>query len=187
MKLLPHKGMTLLETVLYIGIISIVLPTFTIFVFHVWQQQVKFDARMRLGQTSSLIFFELSHNLTEADAIQISASTLGTDNSILRFKDKNGTNLVIDSVSTTIDFSGTNQTVRRLRFTRGNDTPVWLTEPEHDVSKWRVDSVRDNNGVLTGLRVSFDVGLINSDGRIYRSATFSGATTFVLSPSTLEQ
>lgn len=183
----PPRGMTLLETVLYIGVISIVLPTFTIFVLHVWQQQIKFDARMRLEQTSALVFLELSHDLTEADAIQVSTSTLGTDASVLRFKDKDGTAMVIELVSTTISFSGTNQTVRRLRLTRGSNTPVWLTEPEHDVTQWRVDVVRNATSVLTGLRVSFDAALINNTNKIYRDATFAGDTTFALSPSTLEQ
>ena len=183
----PPRGMTLLETVMYIGVISIVLPTFTIFVLHVWQQQIKFDARMRLEQTSSLVFLELSHDLIEADAIQVSTSTLGTDTSLLQLQDKDGTAMVIDTVSTSINFSGTNQTVRRLRLTRGSNTPVWLTEPEYSVSQWRVDAVRNASNVLTGLRVSFDAALINNTSKIYRDATFAGDTTFALSPSTLEQ
>ncbi|MEK9155467.1 MAG: type II secretion system protein [Patescibacteria group bacterium] len=186
MRSFSPKGFTLLETMVYIGIFSVVLPAFTIFVLHSWQQQIGFDARMRLEQSTSLIFLEVSNSLTEADAILVSTSTLATDTSILRFQDANGAAVVIDVSSTTVNFSGTNQTVRRLRLQRGSSTPVWLTEPEHDVTQWRVEVVRNTTNVLTGLRVSLDAQLLNTSGNVYRNATFAADTTFALSPHTIE-
>lgn len=186
MRKLPPRGLTLIETVIYIGVISFILPAFIVLVLRVWQQQIGFDARLRLEQTSSLIFLELASAITEADAIRVSSSALGTDASSLVFEDQNGTVVTIDLVSTSISFSGTNQTVRRLRLTRGTETPVWLTEPEHDVTQWRVEAVRDSGNALTGLRFSFDAELINSTGQVFRRASFAGDTTVALSPNTAE-
>ncbi len=186
MKCSPPRGVTLLETVLYIGLIAILLPAFIIFVQQVWQQQIGFDARLRLEQTTALTFLEMTHAITEASAILVSTSTLGTDASILRFQDKNGTEVLIEHLSTTVAFSETNQTVRRLRLQRGNDDPVWLTEPEHDVTQWRVDPVRDESGILTGLRLQFAAELLNASGNVYRNAVISTSTTFALSPQTGE-
>lgn len=180
------KGITLLETVLYIGILSIVLPTFTVFMLHIWQQQVGFDARMRLEQSSSMLFLELSNDLIESDSIQVSTSTLGTDSSVLRFKDAAGGNVVIDVATTTVAFNGTNQTVHRLRMQQGAAAAVWMTEPEHDVKQWRVDAVRNATGTLTGLRVSYNAEQINKTGNAYRKATFTATTVFALSPHTTE-
>lgn len=183
---LPPRGITLLETVIYIGVISFILPAFIVLVLRVWQQQIGFDARLRLEQTTALIFLELDSAITEADAIRVSSSTLGTDTSSLVFEDQNGTVVTIDLVSTTISFSGTNQTVRRLRLTRGSNDPVWLTEPEHDVTQWRAEAVRDVDSNLTGLRFSFDAELINGGGQVFRQASFAGDTTVALSPNTTE-
>lgn len=184
-KILP-KGITLLETIMYIGIVGIVLPAFTLLVLHVWDEQIGFDARMRLEQTTSLVFLEATSSITESDAILISTSTLGTDTSILRFQDANGATVMIDLVSTTVSFAGTNQNVRRLRMQKGGASPTWLTEPEHDITQWRVDSVRDTNNVLTGLRISINAELINKTGNVYRNATFTANTTVALSPHTTE-
>jgi len=163
-----------------------VLPAFTLFILHIWEEQIGFDARMRLEQATSIIFLETTHEITEADAIQISTSTLGTDASVLRFTDEDGGNVVIDSASTIIAFSGVNQTVRRLRMQRGADVAVWLTDPEQDVTQWRVDAVRNEVNVLTGIRISLDAELINSTGKVYRNASFAGDTTIALSPHTSE-
>lgn len=180
------KGVTLLETMLYIGIIAIVLPSFTIFILHVWNQQVGFDARMRLEQTTSLVLLEATHEITEADSIQISTSTLGTDTSVFKFKDENGADVTIDSTSTTVSFSGVNQTVRRLRMQRGAAAAVWLTDPEQHVTQWRIEAVRNATNVLTGIRISLDAELLNKTGKAYRNATFAGDTTVALSPHTTE-
>ena len=186
MRKISQKGVTLLETMLYIGIIAIVLPAFTIFVLHTWQEQIGYDARMRLEQTTALIFLEASHAITESGAIFVSTSTLGTDMSALRFQDANGVTTVLDLVSTIIAFEETNQPVRRLRLQHGTESPVWLTEPEHDVTQWHVDPVRDETNVLTGLRIRLDVALINTTTNIYRNATFEADTTIALSPHTIE-
>lgn len=180
------KGVTLLETMLYIGMIGIILPSFTLFVLHIWNEQIGFDARMRLEQTTALILLETTHEITEADAIQISTSTLASDTSIFKFKDENGGDVTIDSTSITVSFSGVNQTVRRLRMQRGAAAAVWLTDPEQNVTQWRVEAVRNASNVLTGIRVSFDVELLNKTGKVYRNATFAGDTTIALSPHTTE-
>jgi hypothetical protein len=187
MKSHAEKGVTLLETMLYIGMIGIILPAFTLFVLYVWQDQIGFEAKTRLDQTTSLIFLEMAQEIPEAQDILISTSTLGTDTSALRFTDENGSAVVIELVSTSITFGQTNHTIRRLRMTRGALEATWLTEPEHDVLQWRIDAVRNSVGTLTGLQMQLSVELLNQSENIYRNAIFSKTTTIALSPHTTER
>lgn len=181
------RGITLLETMIYIGLMMIILPMFTIFILHIWQEDIGFDGRMRLEQSTSLILLEFTNELTQADAITTSTSTLGSDTSVLRFRDATNATVVIDTVSTSIDFSGTSQTVRRLRLQRGATPAVWLTEPEHNVTQWRVDAVRNTAGTLTGIRINFDAQLMNSSTSTpYRNASMALDTTVDLQPHTIE-
>lgn len=172
---------------LYIAILAIVLPAFTIFISHIWQQESGRNAQVRLEQTASLLFLELSHSLTEADAILTNTSTLGTDASIFSFKDANGTTVTIDLVPTTVAYASGDQTVNRLRLTRGSEAAVWLTEPEHNVATWRVDAVRNDAAVLTGVNIGFSIQSLNNTNNPYREAAFTATTTFALSPHALEQ
>lgn len=181
------KGITLLEMVLYIGLFMIVVPSFTLFIVHIWQQETGFDARIRLEQTAALIFLEATQSITEADAITLSTSNLGTDASTLRFTDANGSAVVLDTSLESIDFNGTTQSVRRLRLQRGGNPAVWLTDPEQQVTQWRIDAVRNSAGTLTGLRFQFDAELLNKTSNISRNATFAADTVIALSPHTIEQ
>ncbi len=180
------RGVTLLETMLYIGIVGIVLPAFSMFVLNIWQQQIGFDARMRLEQTTSLFFLEMTHEITEADSILVSTSTLANDTGVFKFTDENGIAITVDLVTTTIAFSGVNTTVHRLRIQHTGSDPVWVTDPEQNVTQWRIEAVRNASSVLTGLRLSLDAELINKAGKVYRNATFAGDTTISLSPHTTE-
>lgn len=181
------RGVTLLETMIYIALFVMIIPTFTLFIMHVWQEQINFDGRMRVEQTASLIGLELQQAIAEADAITTSTSTLGSDSGVLRFRDAENIAVVIDVVTTVISFTGTDQTVHRLRMQRGTDAAVWLTEPEQDVLQWRVDAVRNDANALTGLRIGLNVELLSSDAATpYRNAAFDADTTIALSPHTIE-
>lgn len=187
MRLRAQNGITLLETMLYIAIVAIVMPAFILFITQIWQQESGHKFEIRIEQSTSLLFLELSHAITESDAIMTSTSTLGTNPSILRFKDANGTIVTLDRVTTTVAYASGDQTINRLRLTRGSEAAIWLTEPEVDVSIWRVDPVRNSTNVLTGVRMNLELGMLNASNNAYRHADFAADTTLALSPHTLEQ
>ncbi len=179
-------GITLLETVLYIGLMMIILPSMVTFVLQLHGEELLFDARTRMEQTAGMVFSELQIALTASDAVTTSTSTLGANPSTLRFQDASGTTVVIDCPTVAVSFPGGTQNVRRLRMQTGAGPAVWLTDGEIDVTTWQVSTVRDSSGILTGLRISLDTAMVAPTTDALRSATFSGDTTIALSPHTIE-
>lgn len=180
------RGITLLETVLYIGMLMVALPTMVSFVLQISQQELLFDARTRMEQTAGLVLSELQNTVVAADAVRTSTSTLGVNPSTLRLTDGNGNAVVVDCPTVAVTMPGGNtHNVRRLRMQTGVSPAVWLTDGEIDVTKWQVSTVRDSANTLTGLRIEFDTAMI-APSATQRNATFTGDTTISLSPHTIE-
>ncbi len=184
MRSLP-RGITLIETVLYMGLFMIILPGFVLFLLQLFHTHNGLDARVRMEQTGAEIFLELQNSLTEADAINVSTSTFADDNGVLKFLDSSGQLVTIDRPTVVTVFSGTNQNVRRLRMQKGAAAAAYLTDPEIDVTQWRIDAVRSGS-TLTGIRIQFDMAMLNPTADAYRKAAFAADTTFSLSGNTTE-
>jgi hypothetical protein len=180
------KGLTLLEMVIYIGILAIALPGSVAFLLRLQDTLEQHDSRMRMEQTGALVFSEMMNKITAADAISISTSTLNAAQSVLRFTNDSGTAIIVDDPTTTVTFPGGTQSVHRLRMQTGAGPAVWLTDPEIDVTEWRVVALRNGSGTLTGLRISMDYAMLFANTDAYRHATFTGDTTISLQPHTLE-
>lgn len=179
------KGTSLLETVLYIGLVVLTLPTLTVFLLHMQVQHVLFDTRTRMEQTAALTFSELQTTLTAADAITTSTSTLDVNPSILRFQDASGTTIVIDCPTVSVAFPSGTQNVRRLRMQTGANPAIYLTDGDIDVTTWQVSTVKNSTNVVTGLRISTGFSMLGKVNGIARGITFSDDTTFSLSPHTI--
>lgn len=179
------KGTTLLETVLYIGIFMILLPTFVLFILQLWQTDVSLDARGRMEQTASTVFLELQNSLTESTTINVTGSTFGNDNGVLKFTNTAGQLVTIDRPTVPITFGEITQDVHRLRWQEGTDPAIYITDQEVDVTKWRIDAVRSGS-TLTGLRISYDTAVTNLNVNAYRKTSFAANTTFSLSGQTIE-
>lgn len=180
------QGTSLIETVIYIGLIVITLPAFVIFILHTQSQYVLFDARTRMEQTAALTFSELQTTFTAADAITTSTSTLGVNPSVLRFQNASGNTVVIDAPTVATAFPSGMQNVRRLRMQVGASPAVYLTDGDIDVTEWQVSAVRNSVGTLTGVRVNIDFAMLGATNGVYRGSTFSADTTFGLSPHAIE-
>lgn len=180
------KGLTLLEMVIYIGLLTIAVPGAVAFLLRLQQSHIQSDARMRMEQTAAVVLSELQNKITAANSITTSSSTLNTTHSTLSFIDDTGTTIVIDAPSTTATFPSGTQTVRRLRVQIGASPAIYLTDPEIDVTEWRVVALRNSDGDLTGLRFNMDYAMLHADLGAYRDATFTGDTTIALQPHTIE-
>lgn len=179
------KGITLIETIVYIALFMIILPAYMLFLLQIWGTNISLDERTRMEQTSALVFLELQSALTEADAINVSTSTLNNSNGILKFLDSSGQLIIIDRPTTSITFSDVPTNVNRLRMQKGSNPAVYLTDPEINVSEWRIEAVRDGSD-LSGLRISLDLEMLNSAADVYRQSSLSADTTFSLSGHTTE-
>lgn len=178
------RGITLIETVIYIGLFMIILPTFVLFLLQIWQTHISLDARSRMEESAALIFLELQNSIAQAGHITTSTSTLANDNGVIKFTDNTGQLVTIDRPAVTINLTGVDQTVHRLRMQKGAAAAVYLTDPEIDVTKWRIDTVKISS-TLVGLRFSLSMGMLNP-GAAYRKAAFVETTTLALSANTTE-
>jgi hypothetical protein len=182
-----QHGVSLLETVLYVGLLAIILPLVVMFAIGLAQQYNTIDPRTRMEQKSGLIFDQLAHDITSAQTIDVTASDLGVDDSRLVFIDDAGETVVIDRPTVNVDFGKNSEQVRRLRMQRGGASPVWVTDKDIDVSSWRVEAARDSNGDLTGLNVHLETQMLNAANGSFRQAKFNADTTYELSAHTNEQ
>src|SRR3989338_3330678 len=172
------KGFTLIELIVALGIMVIVLPTTTLFLLQILQEQTEAQAELQMEQAASLLLSELRTELTEATSINITGSTLGSDSVVLIFVDRYNETVTIDSVA--------DGAVTRLRLQRGTDPAVFLTSDDIDVAAWRIDAARSDDASLTGLHFHLDLVLINPEATPYRDVTFTGETTIALNPQTQE-
>ncbi len=181
------RGVTLLETLIYIALLVVILPPLVMSLIRVTREVGLLDIRSRINTTSSLVISELTLGVTEASQVKVSLSTFGSSPSTLVFLDAVGQTVTIDRPTLTVTLPGGDQTIHRLRMTRGTAPAFFLTDPDLDVLSWQVDPVRNSASVLTGLRFHFDVATMNqSTVDPYQNARFVSDTTIDLQPQTTE-
>lgn len=181
------KGITLLETLIYIALLLIIVPPLVISLIHVTRQVSLLDIRNRINTTSTLVASQITSDITQATQIRSSLSTLGSSPGVLVFLDATGQSVTIDRPTMIVTLPGGDQTVHRLRMTRGALPAFYLTDPDLDVSSWQVDLVRDSASVLTGLRFHLDLSTMNqSVTDPYLNARFVSDFTVDLQPQTTQ-
>lgn len=187
MILKSQKGITLLETLIYIALLIVILPPLVLSLIQVTRQVSLLDVRNRLNTTSAIIASQLTSDVTQATQIRVSQSTLGSSPSTLVFFDATGQTITVDRPTIVVSLPGGNQTVHRLRMTRGVTPLFYLSDPDLDVLAWQVDLVRNSASVLTGLRFHLDTATMNqSVTDPYRNARFISDFTVDLQPQTTE-
>ena len=115
-----QRGITILETVLYIGLFAVIIPAATIFFLQFTQTSDLSARRAQIEQTAGIAISHFNTELARANAWNMSGSTLGSVSSILVYTNHAGESVTIERVQDTIDFDGTPQQVGRLRATEGN-------------------------------------------------------------------
>ena len=181
------KGITLVETLVYISLLALILPPLVISLIRVTRQVSLLDIRNRINTTATLISSELTRDLTESTQIRVSLSTLGSSPSTFVFLDSTGQVVTIDRPSVVVSYSGGNQITHRLRMTKGSSPSFYLTDPDLDVLSWQVDVVNNNASVLTGIRFHIDMATGNQSSMDpYLKARFVSDFTVNLQPQTIQ-
>jgi hypothetical protein len=180
-----RKGFSLIETVLYIGLLAILLPSFVLVTLGFVQKSEVVDPKIRMEEKAAVIFSQLQHELTQAQSIDLTGSSLEVDDSSFVFVDKDGVTVTVGRATDTVSFVEGDQSVNRLTWTTiaGSE---WMTDADMDVEVWHVTSVRDGEGVLTGVNVLLMLRGLNPDGSPYRDIEFSTDTTISLQAFTTE-
>lgn len=78
-----QKGFTLIETILYIALVTFILVTISMFLIHILNAQVKTRAISQVLASATLVQDRLSEAVRHADGINVGASTFGVDPGVL--------------------------------------------------------------------------------------------------------
>lgn len=187
MRMKKHRGFTLLETVIYIGLFVILIPVLVSSIVRVSREMSVVDLRNQVNLASAALQSKWENDLSAAQQIRVSLSTFGTNPSTLVYVNSSGQTVTIDRPTVTVALPGGNQTGHRLRMQEGASPAVYLTDPDIDVSAWQVDPVRNSSGGLTGLRIHLDMKhFAQASGDPYQKAQFVSDMTIDLQPQTIE-
>src|SRR5690242_6817420 len=92
------RGVTLVETVLYVGLLALLVSTYVALLTQLTLMQDRESIGGRLAESSNLVLNQVTHFVENAQRINISSSTLGTNTSILLLTDASGASVTIDTV-----------------------------------------------------------------------------------------
>ena len=182
---MSKRGFSLIETVLYIGLLAILVPSFILITLGYLEKSETVDPRIRMEEKAAMILSEFQQELTQATSVDVTNSSFGSDSSSFVFIDSDGVSVTVERVNDTVTFVGGDQQVSRLQRQTLVSTD-WITDRDMEVEVWNVDVVRNDEGVLTGVNVGISLRMLNPDGSPYRSFDFTTDTTISLQPFTTE-
>ena len=180
------KGFTLIETVLYIGLIMILLPSIVLMLLEVQKNQAHTYSRMLIEQTSAILLSEFENELLDAYSIVSSSSTLNSDQSILVFKKVDGgLNYELSFETDVVVIGDIQHNIGRINFFDGFN--YWLTPEQINVTVFRIEPARNSDGELTGLNIELELSplAILSDEDV--ANILNTQTTLYLFPTVSEQ
>ncbi len=169
------KGITLIELVIYIGVLVLILGGMTIFLIQTVRIQGATLPAIEMNTANSQIMWQLRHEIAEATSFNETASTLESSPSTLVLVDGSGQTVTIDRIA--------DGGVDRLRLTRDSQS-YWITGTSVDVTGWLAESVVDSLGVTTGIRLTVNMEITGNSNDAYRQNASQESTTLWLRPQT---
>jgi hypothetical protein len=180
------RGVTLIETLIYLGLLMIFLFSYTGLLIQLSTIQARESVRGRMLDNGATIMHVWQTELTSSPEIDITNSVLGTTTSALHFTNSDNHEAILDTVLVPVSFNGTIHTVRRLRYQAPTEgTLDYFTDAETNVLTWQVDAVRTSSGDLSGLNITLEIEVLNQDNG-YRQGSASYQTTMMLTSFTQE-
>lgn len=180
-----RKGFSLIEMVLYIGLLAVLLPSLATITLGFVQKSDTVDLVIRMEQKASVIFSELQNELARAQSVNVTASILGVDESSFVFIDGDGESVTLRRVADTVSFVGGDQQVERLQWQTASGSQ-WVTDADMEVQMWNVTMARDGDGLLTGVNILLTLHVLNADGSPFRELALTTQTTIYVRPYTTE-
>lgn len=162
-----NKGFTLIEIVLYVGICSFILLSFSIFLSFLLTARVRSQSITEVNQQG----FQVLHRITQAarNGRNIQNPDIGAQGSIL-------TLITSDPLLNPTVFSVSSST---FFIQEGSNTPVALTNSRIRISGLTFQNISSVGSTEKIVRVTFVVDHVNLEGRPEYSYTkvFSGSAT----------
>lgn len=148
-----QRGFTLLEFIIYIALVTVVLGAAVMFALQFTVTQTKASVTAQATRNAQFAMERIRTEVREADAIDIGATTFGSDP---------------DTLTLTMADAGTDPTVfavtdGQLTVQQGTDPPLPLTEPGVEVVEFTLEDLVPH-GRSQYIRVHLKVSLPASSG-----------------------
>lgn len=183
---MQRKGFTLIEIVLYIGLIMILLPSIILMLLEVQKSQAHSYTKMLIEQTSAIILSEIQNEMTSAYSIDITNSTLDSDESAVQYRKNQGGPMFDMSYDTdTVDIGSVLHNIGRIKYYDGSEH--WITPEQIAVTKFRIEPVRNSLNELTALNFELELSPFSTSAEIDKANVLYTHTTISLFPTVTEE
>ncbi len=181
------RGLTLIETIIYMGILTILLSAFLGILTQMLTVHARNSQRSRLAESAWTALNTLIVNLETANAVTSTSSVYDTDLGLLVFKNADGVDITVDTEVQTQNINGNIFDVNRLRYVvSGAGHTTYITDSDVEVWLWEITPVRNADGILTGLNLSLGIEVMNRQAFGYQQGRILYTTTVHLNSQTQE-
>ena len=144
-KIRNQKGISLLETLVYLGLFLVIFVTIMQFLFIISENNLV--ARQRNELQKSVIFLteHLDISVQNADSVDSLNSTFTSDDGALQLVTNGG-----------VEYQNYSITGGRIQFDNNGDL-TFLTPPEYTVTKLFLEEVHDVNAVVIGVKTTIEL------------------------------
>lgn len=162
---MKSRGFTLIEFVIYIGIVTFVLSASVIFAYTLINDQAKQESLIEVTSDGGFALDKLSYYIQRANSVD--AQTIYSTNPgklVLNFSD--GSKIVFDTFQKQITLGGSTVDIIKLRMQKDADQAVELTSDKVTVTNFVITNL--SSAGATVLKIDLSLGAVNpSNSKIY--------------------
>jgi len=150
-----RQGFSLIEYVIYIGIVAIVLTSSLSFAWMMINDQVKLDAEIDVNTTGALVIEKLGYYIERVDNID-SLTLYGVDSGRIVLNYATNPQITIDTYQKQITMGNATLTITKLRFKEGASAAVDLTSDDVDVEDFILTDLSKANSTTVGIELRLE-------------------------------
>ncbi|MFA5076491.1 MAG: prepilin-type N-terminal cleavage/methylation domain-containing protein [Patescibacteria group bacterium] len=174
-----QRGFTLIEFVIYIGIVTFVLIASLTFAWTIINDQIKQGNLIEVNYHGGFIMQKVLYYSQRASTVD-AQTVYNTNPGKLVLNYPTNPQIVIDTYQKQITLGGNPVTITKLRFQEGVSTAIDLTSDEVTVNNFSITNLSTAN--VTTFRVDLDLEAVNPSG----SKTYEAQNAWTIS-ATLRQ
>ena len=152
------RGFTLVETLIYITLISGALMTFTSFVTSISNSRNKVYVKQEVQANARMMLNLISQTIKSADSINVASSTFAVDPGVL--------NLSMDTIGENPTIISLNEDDGFLQIQKGNNTAIPITSDETKITNLVFTNLIGNN-----IRIEITAEYKNSESIFFYYST----------------
>lgn len=171
------KGFTLVELIVYIGIVSIVVVPLTTITWMLIGDQVKQERITEVNDIGTFALQRISQETKEASSINV-GTVFDTNPGTLTLEFSDKDNITFDTYEKAIVVGSQNVVIRTLRITEGSNPSVDLTSDLLSVSQFYITDRSTSSA--TSIQIELGVEAVNPTNTKAYEAQNSWATSITL-------